>query len=320
MMRGKDLFTLFMSAALAGCGAPQSSTGGGTSSTGSGNNTNVPAPAAPSGLSATSPSASQITLNWNDNSNNETTFRIDRAFASSGPFSSGMGPFTPLKEVGANVRTFTDNQLLPSTLYYYRVVALNGVKPSQPSNQVSATTQIAPATPPSPPSNAAATSTAATVVTVTWQDNANNESYFQIERLNPATGMFAVIGTSSANVTSYQDINLSAQTSYQYRVRATNFAGSSNYSNNGSVTTIAAGNTATYSYISANIIGPNCVDCHGPSLASAGYNFGTYQQFNAQRNAAMSAINGGRMPPGAPLTAQQISILNSWIAAGAPNN
>lgn len=325
MLRFKRIVLCIVCVSITACSGPQSASSGGVGSSNGGGGGgpgggNVTPPAAPTSLTATSPSASQITLNWADNSNNETSFRIDRAFASSGPFSSGMGPFTPLKEVGANVRTFTDNQLLPSTMYYYRVVALNGVVPSSASNQISATTQSAPSTPPSPPSNLSATSTAATVVTLSWSDGAINESYFQIERSVNGGATFAVIGTSSANVTTYQDINLSAQTSYMYRVRATNFAGNSNYSNNGSVTTIPAGNTNTYSYIAANIIGPNCVDCHGPSLQSAGYNFGSYAQFNGQRNAAMSAITGGRMPPGAPLTQAQINILNGWIAAGAPNN
>lgn len=322
----KYFLVIGVTALAANCGSPSSpryatntSTNGGNNGGNSGPVTNPGGtPAAPSGLTASASSASQITLNWSDNSGNETSFRIERATNS--PF-GGVGGFGLLKEVGANVRTFTDSQLNPSTPYYYRVVALNGVLPSSPSNQSSATTQAAPSTPPSPPASLAATATAATVITLSWSDLSNNESYFEIERSNNGGGTFALIGTASANVQTYQDINLNASTSYVYRVRSRNFAGPSTaYSNNGTVTTLAAGNTASYSYIAANIIGPNCVDCHGPGLASAGYNFSSYNLLNGNRNAAMNAINGGRMPPGAPLTSAQIGILNSWINAGAPNN
>jgi mono/diheme cytochrome c family protein len=277
-------------------------------------------PAAPSGLTSSALSASQIILNWTDNSTNETSFRVERAMAAAGPFASGMGPFVALKEVGANVRTFTDSQLQPQTLYYYRVVALVGVTASQPSNQTSATTHAPPSTPPSPPSSLMGIAIAATVTEISWNDGSNNESYFEIERSTNGGASFTQIGTASADVRTFRDINLNASTTYTYRVRARNFLGASNYSNNGAVATLAAGNTATYSYIAANIIGPNCVDCHGPGLASAGYNFSTYNLLNGNRNAAVTAIMGGRMPPGAPLTNQQIAILNSWIAAGTPNN
>src|SRR5260221_2894930 len=44
-------------------------------------------PVAPSGLAVTALSSSQIRLGWQDNSSNETGFKIDRATSSSGPWS-----------------------------------------------------------------------------------------------------------------------------------------------------------------------------------------------------------------------------------------
>src|SRR5262249_26241996 len=44
------------------------------------------APAAPSGLSATAASSNTISLTWNDNSSNESGFKLERATSASGPF------------------------------------------------------------------------------------------------------------------------------------------------------------------------------------------------------------------------------------------
>lgn len=298
--------------------AKNSSAGGGNPPPASGGST----PAAPSNMNATSISSSQITITWADNSANETGFRIERAFENSGPFSQGSGPglFQTLATVNANIRTFTDKNLIAVTNYYYRVVALNGTLASQPTSYAMATTQQLPSNPPSPPSMLTATAAAATVLDLRWSDNSNNEDYFSIERSSNGGTTFTPIGTGSANLTSFRDFNLSAAASYVYRVRAINVVGNSNYTANATITMPAAGNTNTWTYIAANIVGPNCVDCHGPSLQAAGYNFSTYAGFANSRTAAMNAINGGRMPPGAPLSISQISILQSWINSGALNN
>ncbi|MGE4133200.1 MAG: hypothetical protein AB7F86_16275 [Bdellovibrionales bacterium] len=147
-----------------------------------------------------------------------------------------------------------------------------------------------------------------------------DESYFQLERSNDGGTTFSAVGIALAGTVALTDINLQSASSYQYRVKASNSVGDSAYSNTIAINTPAAGNTASYAYISANIIGPNCVDCHGPGLQAAGYNFSTYATLSANRNAAINSIKAGRMPPGAPLSAQQIGILDSWLGIGAPNN
>jgi len=83
--------------------------------------------------------------------------------------------------------------------------------------------------------------------TLTWSDNSSNESGFRIERatgLNANSG-FAQIATVGANVVSYVDAGLPNSTSYTYRLRAYNSAGTSGYSNPATGTTPPAGsNTA----------------------------------------------------------------------------
>jgi hypothetical protein len=86
-------------------------------------------PAAPSNLAATALSPTQITLTWQDNSTNETSFRIRRAVGTSGAFKR-------LADVGANVVTFTDTVVESGTLYRYRVRAVNSAGISAISNTV----------------------------------------------------------------------------------------------------------------------------------------------------------------------------------------
>jgi hypothetical protein len=66
---------------------------------------------------------------------------------------------------------------------------------------------------------------------LSWFDNSINEDGFKIERATGTTGTFAQIGLTGANVTTYNDSNLSAGTTYCYRVRSYNTGGDSPYSN-----------------------------------------------------------------------------------------
>lgn len=84
---------------------------------------------------------------------------------------------------------------------------------------------------PAAPSNLTATAVSSSQINLAWQDNSNNESNFVIERKKGATGTYAVIATLPANTTSFQNTGLSRNTTYYYRVKATNASGSSAWSN-----------------------------------------------------------------------------------------
>ena len=91
-------------------------------------------PAAPAGLNASLAAANQITLNWTDNSSNESGFKIERSSSGS------AGPWAPLAAVGPNVTTYTDSGLQAGTTYSYRVYAYNTAGSSGYSNIASAST------------------------------------------------------------------------------------------------------------------------------------------------------------------------------------
>ncbi|MCB0119542.1 MAG: hypothetical protein KDD72_10975, partial [Anaerolineales bacterium] len=93
----------------------------------------IGAPTAPSGLNANATTGTNIDLTWTDNSNNETSFEVERG-------SDAAGPFSALTSVAANVTSYPDGTVLPLTQYCYRVRAVNGGGSSAYSNVACATT------------------------------------------------------------------------------------------------------------------------------------------------------------------------------------
>ncbi len=73
--------------------------------------------------------------------------------------------------------------------------------------------------------------TMAAQLTLTWTDNAGNESGYRVERKIGSGGSYSEIAVLAANTTAYTDPNVAASTTYCYRVRAFNAAGVSGYSN-----------------------------------------------------------------------------------------
>ena len=86
-------------------------------------------PAAPSNLTATAGKKS-VTLNWTDNSSNETGFKIERS-------TDGVN-FSQITTTGANVTSYKNVGLTGGTTYYYRVRATNATGDSAYSNTASA--------------------------------------------------------------------------------------------------------------------------------------------------------------------------------------
>lgn len=104
-----------------------------TATTGATTQALPPLPAAPGSLSVQNVALSSIGLSWVDNSNNEDNFEVYRSVGNN----SG---YEKLVTLGANSTSYTDIDLLPHTLYHYRVVSKNVTGSSANSNDVSATT------------------------------------------------------------------------------------------------------------------------------------------------------------------------------------
>ncbi len=101
-------------------------------------------PQAPSNLQVSTLSSTQIQLNWQDNSNNEQGFKIERR--TNLPivitYAIGVNDFVQIAIVSANINTYTDSGLSSNTLYEYRVRAYNSAGNSAYSNIADTTTLL----------------------------------------------------------------------------------------------------------------------------------------------------------------------------------
>ena len=186
-------------------------------------------PAAPSNLTATAVNDDKITLTWTDNSSNEDQFNINQS-------TDGV-TWTLIKETNPDVTTFDVTGLAGNRTYYFRVKAMNTAGPSDYSNTASDTTG------PTAPSNLNAVPNAkdSSKVKLTWTDNSGAEAGFKIERSLSSGSGFSQIATNAANLASYTDTGLSANTTYYYRVRGYNANANSMFSNTDDATTISDG-------------------------------------------------------------------------------
>ncbi|MEI7508846.1 MAG: FISUMP domain-containing protein [Flavobacterium sp.] len=102
------------------------------------------------------------------------------------------------------------------------------------------------------PSNLTGTAVSTTEVNLSWTDNSTNETGFKIER-KTASGTFAVVGTTSTDITVFNDTGLIPNATYIYRVFSNNTAGNSLTYSNELIITIAPTDIDGNSYTTVNI-------------------------------------------------------------------
>jgi hypothetical protein len=179
-----------------------------------------PAPDAPSDLLATAASSKQVDLTWQDNSINESSFKIERK--------TGVGgTYALVGTVGAGVTSYSNTALTASTTYYYRVRAWNPTGYSAYCAEASATTLP----PPPPKPTLASPAGGALVSTLTprlqWNASSGASDYgIQVS----TTSTFAVLLVDETDITDlFFDVppgTLSASTRYYWRVNASGASGS----------------------------------------------------------------------------------------------
>lgn len=203
-------------------------------------------PRAPEALVATIVSGTEVSLAWDDRSNNETSFRIERCEG------AGCTTFTEIGSVAADVEAFAATGLTQGSTYRFRVRARNNVGNSAFTNLATAAL-VGPAA----PTDLVATTVSSTEIGLTWTDASNNEVDFQVERCTGADCTdFAVIATLPANSAAYSDVGVVFNTAYRYRVRARNSVIPSAYSNEAAANTIPP---VTPTGLVATVTGPTSI-------------------------------------------------------------
>lgn len=178
-------------------------------------------PEAPTGLAATAIDSQSVQLSWNDNSLTEKGYHLYRSLQENQGFEWKA-------DIAAPAEYFVDNDSLSEqTTYYYKITAFNDNGPSGYSNTAFATTLEAPSVPPAAPGNLRVQSYAHNYITIAWDDNASNETGFEVYRSETssacsANNPYSREATLGPNIQSYQDDGLATEKTYYYCVRAYN--------------------------------------------------------------------------------------------------
>ena len=190
------------------------------------------APVSPSPADASITPSTNVMLQWEGGF---WAWRYDIYF--------GTTPNPPLLTANFNTgfpgpnthETYVLPVLQPGTTYYWRIVGKTMANMAT-SGPVWSFTVPGSGTPPLAPSGLQATTVSSSRIDLTWS-NVQTEAGYRIERsLSPSSG-FQDIGSTQADVTSFQDTGLASGTTYYYRVLAFNGGGLSPYSNTASAVT-----------------------------------------------------------------------------------
>jgi fibronectin type 3 domain-containing protein len=171
--------------------------------------TTLPAPAGPT---ATIGAASRIDLTWADVSG-ETGYTVERRLLPA-------GPWTTLGSTTISVTSFADNTPILGNTYAYRLTAVNGAVSSAPGTEVEIIFDV-PARP-----ALSGTVLGASQIKLDWSAPARATGYV-LERRLGANGAWATVSTLDADSLSHTDGTVASNSTYSYRLLATNVLGSS---------------------------------------------------------------------------------------------
>jgi len=182
-------------------------------------------PAAPTNVQAADQGNGwHLRVTWTDNSSNESGFQIERQKQEGGVWGRTFTIW-----VQANVSAYMDT--VGAGTYRYRVRAMNAYGASPFTPWTTATVASASPTAPAAPTGTMASDIGNRRALVSWTDNSDNETGFEIERSPAFPGGTVRV---AANVVGY--IDQSGAGEFSYRVRAINDVGASAYSSWANVT------------------------------------------------------------------------------------
>ena len=107
-------------------------------------------------------------------------------------------------------------------------------------------------TPPATPDGIHASAISSSSIQITWNDNASDETGYEIQAAGLYWGSWVTVGTTGANATSFSETGMSSGASFQYRVRALGTSADSNWTADGSTfaTTVTSHDASTSYHIS----------------------------------------------------------------------
>ena len=161
--------------------------------------------AIPNTLSAIDVTSSQVGLSWADNSSFELGYQIER--------SDNNTPYKRLIIASPDENAYTDSSLIvDGTTYFYRVRMITVSGLNDAIEEIEVFTDI------SVPTYLTGRSSSSQI-NLSWVDNSATEDGVKIERSLDGVN-YTQIASVAADVTSYDDTNILAESFYYYRVKA----------------------------------------------------------------------------------------------------
>lgn len=207
---------------------------------------------APSNLKATALGTSKVLLTWQDNSNNENYFKIERKTSWTDFQQVGVVPF--------NTTSFRDSSsgMSAGNQYIYRVKVFSS-NDSATSSEVTVTTLSF-----EPPSNLSAAVYNSKTIRLSWVNNNSYQLQIIVERKTGLNGTWNTLATVNSVPNQYDDATVQAGTTYYYRIKGFDGVNSSDYTNEAVITaqlvSLAPPTNLTANYISGSLVRLNWVD------------------------------------------------------------
>jgi len=171
--------------------------------------------APPKNLTITKYDETTIRLDWEDRSEEEDGFIIERK--------AGSADYMFFVEKPAGSTSHTDSNLTINKTYVYRAKAISQYKDSEWSDEQTVSIYFM------GPSDLSLNRDDETTFRLTWTDNSNNEDGYIVER-KVGNESFTTLSSEPAGSTNYIDEGLMLDETYSYRVKATGQYGESHYS------------------------------------------------------------------------------------------
>ncbi|MEY2409635.1 MAG: acid phosphatase type 7 [Verrucomicrobiota bacterium] len=193
----------------------------------------VTAPAAVTNLFVTRVTSNSVALIWvapGDDANSGTATLYDLRYNTVPITDAGWDLATPAVGLPApaaagNAQAFTVQGLASGATYFFGLKTVDETNNISPlSNVIGATTPVPDA--PAMPTNLVATGIATNEIYLVWNDTADNEEGFFVERSTNGVD-FVILGVVNAGITNAADLDVLPATTYWYRITATNAAGAS---------------------------------------------------------------------------------------------
>ncbi|HEX2925804.1 MAG TPA: S-layer homology domain-containing protein, partial [Ruminiclostridium sp.] len=171
----------------------------------------------PSNLTCNVVTNTQVDLTWDDNSNVEAGFIVEKKVGI-------LSQWNQIASLNPNTTKYTDKWISGSDIVSYRIRAFDRSNIIGYSNEVTVSTKT-----PTPPTNLKVTAVSTNDMKLTWSDNSTSEEGFIIEAKQ--LYVFKEIGRVGSGVTTFEYMDASPGKAATYRVRAVNGSMQSNPSN-----------------------------------------------------------------------------------------